>query len=77
MEKKAFEQEYKKIGARIVYWRTLRGMSQVLLADKSTLCRSRLSEIEHGKGACSVETLLLICDAFDITLTEFFTPIMG
>ena len=70
-----FESEYRKIGARVVYWRRIRCLSQEKLAEKSSISRGRLSEIEHGKGPSSLETLLLICSVLHITLGQLVSDI--
>lgn len=40
---------YRQIGAKIAYYRTIRGLSQEELADKIALSKSTLSKIERGK----------------------------
>ena len=40
---------FKQIGAKIAYYRTLRGLHQVDLANKIGVSKSVLSRIERGK----------------------------
>ena len=60
------------IGKRIKERRKSLHMSQEVLADKSNVCRARISAIENGKGEnVLVGTLTAIAAALDTTV-EFF-----
>ncbi|CAK7038675.1 helix-turn-helix transcriptional regulator [Phascolarctobacterium sp.] len=67
-----FAMRYKKIGARIVYFRMLQGISQEDLADKAGISQSYLSKIEHGAYPKNLPltTLLLIAVALNIDVCE-------
>ncbi len=58
--------EYKAIGAKILYYRRLKGWTQKELSDASGVSRSRISDIECGKGPYNIETILLIVQALKI-----------
>ena len=45
-----FAMEYKKIGAKILYYRRLKGWTQGELGIMSGVSRARISDIECGKG---------------------------
>lgn len=64
---------YRQIGAKIAYYRTIRGLSQEELADKIALSKSTLSKIERGKynSGLSVATLLDIADGLDVEMSTF------
>ena len=60
------------IGKRIKERRKSLKMSQEVLAEKSNVCRARISAIENGKrGDILVSTLSAIAGALD-TNVEFF-----
>ena len=43
----------------ILKYRRLRGFTQEQLAEKSGVSRARISDIEHGKVSCNIETIYL------------------
>jgi transcriptional regulator with XRE-family HTH domain len=67
-----FAMRYRKIGARIVYFRMIKGLSQEELADRAGISQSYLSKIEHGAYPKNLPltTLLLITAALDIDVCE-------
>ena len=62
------EQEYKMIGLNVAYYRKLKGISQMQLADLIGLSRTHISNIEapNMPTAVSLDTLLDIADTLDI-----------
>ena len=66
---------FKQIGAKIAYYRTLRGMHQVVLAEKIGISSSVLSRIERGKynEIVSVSMLLDIAEGLGIDVALFVT----
>ena len=66
---------FKQIGAKIAYYRTLRGMHQVVLAEKIGISSSVLSRIERGKynENVSVSMLLDIAEGLGIDVAMFGT----
>ena len=56
-----FSTKFKQLGLKIQYYRQMKNISQVELADEAGISRSYLSKIETGKAQCSVPVLLQIC----------------
>ena len=63
-----FKDQYKIIGLNIRYYRSLRGYTQQRLSSLAGISRSIISDLECGKGAFNIETLLLIAAALDVDL---------
>ena len=69
-----FEEEYKYIGAKIIYYRKLQRLTQEELSQKAAISTSYLSRIERGaynKGV-PISTLLRIADALKVNVAKFF-----
>ena len=49
-----FSTKFKQLGLKIQYYRQMKNISQVELADEAGISRSYLSKIETGKAQCSV-----------------------
>ena len=62
------EQEYKMIGLNIAYYRKLKGISQLQLAELIGLSRTHISNIEAPSmpTAVSLDTLLDIAEALNV-----------
>lgn len=62
------KQEYKMIGLNIAYYRKLKGITQMQLAEQINISRTHMSNIEapNMPTSISLETLLDISDALDI-----------
>ena len=62
------EQEYKMIGLNVAYYRKLKGISQLQLAELIGLSRTHISNIEapNMPTAVSLDTLLDIADTLNI-----------
>lgn len=54
------------IGAKVLYYRRLKGWTQKELSDASGVSRSRISDIECGKGPYNIESILLIAQALEV-----------
>lgn len=65
-----FEDELKKIGARIVYHRKLKGYTQQEFAQIAGLTRQFMSKIENGEASCSLNTLYRIAEVLGVDLKE-------
>ena len=59
--------DYVLIGERIKFWRHQRSLTQEQLAEMVELTPGFISLIETGKKKMSLETLLLICKALNVT----------
>lgn len=69
MSKNNHELELKKIGLNIAYYRKLKGISQIQLAEDAQISRTHLFNIKapNVPTQISIETLLDIAKALDIT----------
>ena len=65
---KDFSFEYKTIGLNIAYYRKLRGLTQMQLAEKVNISRTHMSNIEapNLQTSVSLEVLLSIAYTLDI-----------
>ena len=61
------------IGKRIKEHRQRRNLTQEMLAELIEMSPGYMSLIETGKKKASVETLLMICRALNITLSDLLT----
>lgn len=61
------------VGKRIVELREQRGMSTNKLANLSGISQSYLREIELCQKNPTVEVLSYLCDALNISLSQFFS----
>ena len=62
--------DYSAVGKRISLIRKNRGMTQEQLAEKAELSNVYISHIENSRSIPSLETLMKICSALDITPDE-------
>ncbi|MBR3823578.1 MAG: helix-turn-helix transcriptional regulator [Lachnospiraceae bacterium] len=65
---KNHDEKFIKIGLNIAYYRKLRKMTQLELAEKANLSRTHISNIEAPNmiTSISIETLLDIAEALEI-----------
>jgi len=59
-----------RLGRRLSQLREKRGLSQTQLADMAEIGRAHLSQIENGAVAARIDTLYLIAQALELTLSE-------
>ena len=59
--------DYEKMGMRVRQQRTLRGMTQGELADKVGVSTSFIGHIERGEKKASVETIVALCNAMEVS----------
>lgn len=62
--------DYSAVGKRISLIRKNRGMTQEQLAEKVELSNIYISHIENSRSIPSLETLMKLCSALDITPDE-------
>lgn len=67
--------DYNTIGQRLAKIRREKGLSQDNLAEKAELSSNYLSHIENFRSIPSLETVLKLCDALDITPNELLLGI--
>lgn len=67
-----FASRYKKIGAKIVFYRKLRSMTQEKFAEEVGITPQYLSRIENGgyTKSVSLSTLMMIAGALDVTMSQ-------
>jgi transcriptional regulator with XRE-family HTH domain len=62
------ENRYIQLGLNIAYFRKLRGLSQICLAEKAGISRTHMSNIEAPgmDKTVSLDTLFAIAEALDV-----------
>jgi transcriptional regulator with XRE-family HTH domain len=60
------------VGERIRLLREKEGFSQNELAGRAGVSQTHLRRVELGQAGITVDHLQMVCDAFGITLKEFF-----
>lgn len=67
-----FAVRYKKIGAKIVYYRKIRNLTKEELAEKVGITPQYLSRIENGGYSknVSLSTLMKIAGVLDVTMSQ-------
>lgn len=61
------------IGKRVKELRTSHGVKSVVLAKDCGFSQGFLSTIENNQKKCSIENLEKICNALNISLSDFFS----
>lgn len=74
MESK-YQNVYAQIGLRILYYRKQRHMTQLELAERAHYSRNHIQNIETGKTVPSLEALLDIAEALEVSLCSIFEVI--
>jgi transcriptional regulator with XRE-family HTH domain len=66
------EQEYKMIGLNIAYFRKLKGLSQLQLAESAGISRTHISNIEapNMPTSISLDTLMDIADVLEVPVSS-------
>lgn len=59
--------DYEKLGARVRQQRELNDLTQAELAEKVNVSTSFIGHIERGEKKASVETLVALCNAMEIS----------
>lgn len=69
------EQEYKMIGLNIAYYRKLRGLTQLQLAEAVGISRTHMSNIEapNMPTSISLDTLMDIADVLKTPVSSLLT----
>lgn len=68
-------QEYKMIGLNIAYYRKLKGITQMKLAEQINISRTHMSNIEapNMPTSISLDTLMDIADALEIPVANLLS----
>lgn len=66
------KQQYKMIGLNIAYYRKLKGLTQLQLAEQINISRTHMSNIEapNMPTSISLDTLLDIADVLEIPISN-------
>jgi len=59
--------DYEKLGVRVRQQRVLNRLTQEQLAEKTGVSSSFIGHIERGEKKASVETVVALCNAMDIS----------
>ena len=66
------QEEYRKLGLNISYYRKAAGLSQIQLADKIDISRTHMSRIENSDCAVSLDVVFDICDVLNVKPSRLF-----
>ena len=68
------KKQYRELGLTISYYRKLKGMTQLQLAEATDVSRTHMSNIEapNGKTSVSLDKLFDIADALGIEIKDLF-----
>lgn len=69
--------KYRRLGAKILYYRKIRRLTQEQLAEKVGITAKYLSRIETGSYPYSISlpTLMLIAEKLDVSISELLVGI--
>ena len=70
------EKDFKSIGAKIKYYRLKKGLSQEQLGELSHSSIATIRAIERGVNTPSVDTLIMIADALEITADDILENVL-
>lgn len=65
-------EKYRQLGLNIAYYRKLRGLSQLQLAELVDISRTHMSRIEIADCAVSLDVVFNICDALSVSPSKLF-----
>ncbi len=73
-KKQRHSETYIRLGLNIAYYRKLKGLTQLQLAEAVDISRTHMSNIEapHVETSVSLDTLLDIAEKLEIPITSFF-----
>ena len=70
--KPEYKDRYIRFGLNIAYYRKLKRLTQLQLAEIVDIDRTHISAIELGKVGISMDLMFKICDALEIKPKELF-----
>lgn len=65
-------EEYRKLGLNIAYYRKEKHLSQIQLAEKIDISRTHMSRIENNDCAVSLDVIFSIAKAVNIPVYKLF-----
>ncbi|MGI6095958.1 MAG: helix-turn-helix domain-containing protein [Lachnospiraceae bacterium] len=74
MDEKKRARQYQELGLTIAYYRKLKGMTQMQLAEAVNLSRTHISNIEalSVKTSISLDKLFDIADVLEVPIKDLF-----
>ena len=66
------QEEYRKLGLNIAYYRKEKGLSQIQLADQINVSRTHMSRIENNDCAVSLDVIFSIAKALEVPVNKLF-----
>ena len=66
------QEEYRKLGLNISYYRKAAGLSQIQLADRIDISRTHMSRIENSDCAFSLDVVFRIAKVLDVPVYKLF-----
>lgn len=66
-----FQAEYRAIGLNIAYYRKLRGLTQLQLAEKISISRTHLSNIEAPNSPTSISFDVLLSISHELNIPAY------
>lgn len=70
--KREYKALYEKFGLNVVYYRKLKRLTQLQLAELVDIDRSHISAIELGNVGVSLDVIFRLCEVLEITPKELF-----
>ncbi len=70
--KAEYQEQYRKFGLNVVYYRKKLRLTQLQLAELLDIQRSHISAIELGNVGVSFDLLFKMCDVFGIKPKDLF-----
>lgn len=66
------QEEYRQLGWNIAYYRKVRGLSQMQLAEQIDISRTHMSRIENSDCAVSLDVVFRIAKVLQVPVEKLF-----
>lgn len=76
MAKKVLNDKFALIGRRVKENRTRAGYTQLELAERAECSESTICRLENGTSMPSIQTLVIISDALNVSVNAFFVDFL-
>lgn len=70
--RKEYKPLYEKFGLNVVYYRKMKKLTQLQLAELVDIDRSHISAIELGNVGVSFDVIFKLCEVLDVSPKELF-----